>query len=75
MGRRQLLKRAGVLLKQAASADAPVTATAGRQAVPIFDLQNSVVKSNKFLSTLAGGSAATGGNRGHLKFQLVRMLA
>ena len=61
MGRRQLIKRAGSLLKQAGAAETTTTASpAGPSAVPIFSLKQSDAKSSRWLNTFAREPMAGG---------------
>ena len=61
MGRRQLIKRAGSLLKQAGAAETSCTSSSATQsAVPIFSLRRSDAGFTRYLSTLARESSAAG---------------
>lgn len=53
MGRRQLIRRAGALLKQAASAEGTTAGSTPAPTFPLFDLQRSLARSERCLSTLA----------------------
>ena len=60
MGRKQLLNKAGCLLRQAAQGSARSANTPALSVLPIFDLQRSMAASRCFLTTYARSSAVLG---------------